>query len=159
MGLLPEHQRICHLCREIKSVAEVSALLSMPLGVTRILLADLAEAGLVAIHQPGGDDNATGAPDVTLVERVLSGLRALDGPRTPRPRGTNPASPADMERRLKDDQQAIVDCLGEILNTEEGLREVLLQARYDTVVEDLDEVLDVEAGLFDVLGRQSDPEA
>lgn len=24
MGLLPEHQRICHLCREVKSVAEVS---------------------------------------------------------------------------------------------------------------------------------------
>ncbi len=32
MGLLPEHQRICHLCREVKSVAEVSALLNMPLG-------------------------------------------------------------------------------------------------------------------------------
>ncbi|MEY6568397.1 DUF742 domain-containing protein, partial [Streptomyces sp. PGLac3x] len=59
-GLLPEHQRICHLCREVKSVAEVSALLSMPLGVARILVADLAEAGLVAIHQPGGDENAGG---------------------------------------------------------------------------------------------------
>jgi hypothetical protein len=76
MGLLPEHQRICHLCREVKSVAEVSALLSMPLGVARILVADLAEAGLVAIHQPGGDET-TGAPDVTLLERVLSGLRKL----------------------------------------------------------------------------------
>ncbi|GHE62974.1 DUF742 domain-containing protein [Streptomyces thermocarboxydus] len=76
MGLLPEHQRICHLCREVKSVAEVSALLNMPLGVARILVADLAEAGLVAVHQPGGDE-ATGAPDVTLLERVLSGLRKL----------------------------------------------------------------------------------
>lgn len=27
-GLLPEHQRICHLCHEIKSVAEISALLA-----------------------------------------------------------------------------------------------------------------------------------
>ena len=35
-------------------MAEVSALLSMPLGVARILVADLAEAGMVAIHQPGG---------------------------------------------------------------------------------------------------------
>jgi hypothetical protein len=77
MGLLPEHQRICHLCREVKSVAEVSALLSMPLGVARILVADLAEAGLVAIHQPGGDESNGGAPDVTLLERVLSGLRKL----------------------------------------------------------------------------------
>ncbi|MBV7251321.1 DUF742 domain-containing protein [Streptomyces albidoflavus] len=76
-GQLPEHQRICHLCHEIKSVAEISALLSIPLGVARILVADLAEAGLVAIHQPGGDENAGGQPDVTLLERVLSGLRKL----------------------------------------------------------------------------------
>src|SRR5262245_59438170 len=76
-GLLPEHQRICHLCREIKSVAEVSALLAIPLGVARILVADLAEAGLVAIHQPGGGREADGTPDVTLLERVLSGLRKL----------------------------------------------------------------------------------
>ncbi|MFD5119417.1 DUF742 domain-containing protein [Streptomyces sp. NPDC058385] len=76
-GQLPEHQRICTLCREIKSVAEVSALLSIPLGVARILVADLAEAGLVAIHQPGGEENAGGQPDVTLLERVLSGLRKL----------------------------------------------------------------------------------
>jgi hypothetical protein len=76
-GQLPEHQRICQLCREIKSVAEISALLTIPLGVARILVADLAEAGLVAIHQPGGDDNAGGQPDVTLLERVLSGLRKL----------------------------------------------------------------------------------
>ncbi|MEI7029947.1 DUF742 domain-containing protein [Streptomyces pratensis] len=76
-GQLPEHQRICRLCVEIKSVAEISALLSIPLGVARILVADLAEAGLVAIHQPGGDEAAGGQPDVTLLERVLSGLRKL----------------------------------------------------------------------------------
>ncbi|WP_335939489.1 DUF742 domain-containing protein [Streptomyces sp. PTD5-9] len=76
-GQLPEHQRICRLCFEIKSVAEISALLSIPLGVVRILVADLAEAGLVAIHQPGGDESAGGQPDVTLLERVLSGLRKL----------------------------------------------------------------------------------
>lgn len=76
-GQLPEHQRICILCREIKSVAEISALLSIPLGVARILVADLAEAGLVAIHQPGGGEASGGQPDVTLLERVLSGLRKL----------------------------------------------------------------------------------
>ncbi|NSC24102.1 DUF742 domain-containing protein [Streptomyces albus subsp. chlorinus] len=76
-GLLPEHQRICHLCREVKSVAEVSALLAIPLGVARILVADLAEAGMVAIHQPGSASDPGGAPDVTLLERVLSGLRKL----------------------------------------------------------------------------------
>ncbi|WP_077058636.1 DUF742 domain-containing protein [Streptomyces sp. MP131-18] len=76
-GQLPEHQRICQLCYEVKSVAEVSALLAIPLGVARILVADLAEAGLVAIHQPGHDTEPGGQPDVTLLERVLSGLRKL----------------------------------------------------------------------------------
>nr|WP_206324154.1 DUF742 domain-containing protein [Streptomyces sp. HNM0574] len=77
-GQLPEQQRICRLCYEIKSVAEISALLTIPLGVARILVADLAEAGLVAIHQPGGDATTSdGQPDVTLLERVLSGLRKL----------------------------------------------------------------------------------
>jgi hypothetical protein len=75
-ALLPEHQRICHLCNEIKSVAEVSALLAIPLGVTRILVADLAEAGMVAIHHPAGGETG-GQPDVTMLERVLSGLRKL----------------------------------------------------------------------------------
>ncbi|MFI6449909.1 DUF742 domain-containing protein [Kitasatospora sp. NPDC050543] len=75
--LLPEHQRICTLCTEVKSVAEVSALLSIPLGVARILVADLAEAGLVAIHQPASGGESGNQPDVTLLERVLSGLRKL----------------------------------------------------------------------------------
>jgi hypothetical protein len=75
--LLPEHQRICGLCREVKSVAEISALLTMPLGVARILVADLAETGLVAIHQPAAGGESGGKPDVTLLERVLSGLRKL----------------------------------------------------------------------------------
>ncbi|MFI6567048.1 DUF742 domain-containing protein [Streptomyces sp. NPDC050534] len=76
-GLLPEHQRICHLCRDIKSVAEISALLSIPLGVARILVAALAEAGLVAIHQPGGNEDNGAAPDTSFLERVLGGLRKL----------------------------------------------------------------------------------
>ncbi|BFV57183.1 DUF742 domain-containing protein [Kitasatospora sp. CMC57] len=76
-GLLPEHARIVSLCREVKSVAEISALAGVPLGVARILVADLAEAGLVAIHQPAAAGESGGTPDVTLLERVLSGLRKL----------------------------------------------------------------------------------
>ena len=76
-GLLPEHRRIVQLCREVKSVAEISALLTIPLGVARILVADLAEAGMVAIHQPAGAEDPGAQPDLTLLERVLSGLRKL----------------------------------------------------------------------------------
>jgi hypothetical protein len=73
-GMNPEHQTICDLCLEIKSVAEVAALLSMPLGVARVLVGDMAEAGYVSVQQPG---HAEGKPDLALLERVLVGLRNL----------------------------------------------------------------------------------
>jgi hypothetical protein len=49
--LSPECQAILEFCRDWRSVAEVSAVLQMPLGVARILIADLAVDGLVRIHQ------------------------------------------------------------------------------------------------------------
>lgn len=75
-GMLPEHQRIGNLCRESKSVAEIAALLRMPLGVARILVADLVEGGFLDVHAPMATE-AGNIPDVTLLERVLSGLRKL----------------------------------------------------------------------------------
>jgi len=72
--LTPECRAILELCRDWQSVAEISAVLRMPLGVARILVADLAADGLVRIHQP---NHAQGGPDVKLLERVLSGLRKL----------------------------------------------------------------------------------
>jgi hypothetical protein len=56
------------------SVAEISAVLRMPLGVARVLIADMAMEGLVRVHQL---DHAQGRPDINLLERVLSGLRKL----------------------------------------------------------------------------------
>ncbi|GII01118.1 hypothetical protein Pta02_31260 [Planobispora takensis] len=70
----PEYQAISALCRHVRSVAEISAMLRIPLGVTRILIADMAAEGLVQLHQP--QLNA-GKPDLNLLERVLSGLRRL----------------------------------------------------------------------------------
>lgn len=48
-GLLPEHQRICNFCRDPHDVITITDRLNIPLGVARILVADLAEAGLVEI--------------------------------------------------------------------------------------------------------------
>ncbi|ADI04607.1 hypothetical protein SBI_01486 [Streptomyces bingchenggensis BCW-1] len=137
--LLPGQRRICDLCREVKSVAEVSALLSIPLGATRLLVAELAAAGLVAVHQ-AGDGNPSGPPEATLLERVLNGLRNDEA----------------VERWLADGCQAVVDDLGHALDTEAGLREVLLQHHHDAAVDSLDDVLDVEAGLREALGVQAD---
>lgn len=72
--MTPEYQAISHLCRQVRSVAEVSALLRIPLGVIRVLIADMAAEGLVRVHQPALE---AGRPDVNLLERVLSGLRRL----------------------------------------------------------------------------------
>ncbi|WP_455032248.1 DUF742 domain-containing protein [Lentzea miocenica] len=71
----PEHKSICQLCAETRSVAEVAALLHLPLGVARVLIADLAGAGLVTIGE--GGFTAGDQPSVDFLERVLSGLRRL----------------------------------------------------------------------------------
>jgi hypothetical protein len=72
--LAPECQAILQFCRDWRSVAEVSAVLRLPLGVARILIADMSADGLVRVHQR---DDAEGRPDLNLLERVLSGLRKI----------------------------------------------------------------------------------
>ncbi|GAA1991282.1 DUF742 domain-containing protein [Nocardiopsis rhodophaea] len=72
--LTPECQAISDLCREWRSVAEISALLRIPLGVARVLVADMSEQGLVQIRSSLNTDSR---PNVNLLERVLSGLRKL----------------------------------------------------------------------------------
>ncbi len=72
--LSPECQAILGFCRDWRSVAEISAVLRMPLGVARVLVADMAVEGLVRVNQI---DHSHGGPDLNLLERVLSGLRKL----------------------------------------------------------------------------------
>lgn len=72
----PDHREIAVLCQDVRSVAEVSALLSMPLGVARVLIADMAGMGLVTVHNTT-PPSQNGVPDLALLERVLSGLRRL----------------------------------------------------------------------------------
>jgi Protein of unknown function (DUF742) len=71
----PEHHTILGLCATPRSVAELAALLKVPLGVARVLLGDLAATGSVAVHRMAGSADA--APDVALMQRVLTGLRRL----------------------------------------------------------------------------------
>ncbi|MEO6703382.1 MAG: DUF742 domain-containing protein [Jatrophihabitantaceae bacterium] len=68
----PESQAICQLCVHSRSVAEIAAHLHVPIGVTRVLVGDLADEGLVLVHVQSQD-----APDTELLERVLGGLRKL----------------------------------------------------------------------------------
>jgi hypothetical protein len=73
--LTVEQRAIAALCRDILSVAEISARLDLPLGVTRVLVGDMADGGLVMVHRP--TQAAGDRPDLALLERVLYGLRAI----------------------------------------------------------------------------------
>lgn len=63
---------VCHL----RSVAEVSALVAMPIGVVRVLLGDLVEAGHVVV-QATITDHSSHDERRDLIERTLRGLRAI----------------------------------------------------------------------------------
>lgn len=70
-----EYHSVLAVCRRPKSVAEVAASLSVPLGVARVLLGDMADLGLVIVHDTNADGD--GRPALALMERVLNGLRRL----------------------------------------------------------------------------------
>jgi len=72
--LAPEHISVLQLARTPTTVADIASDVDLPLGVVRIILADLRELGLIAISTP-----------VVMAERidqhtlreVLNGLRGL----------------------------------------------------------------------------------
>jgi hypothetical protein len=74
--VMPEMRAIVELCRRMRTVAEIAALLQMPLGVVRVLLSDLADQGKIRVYGTG-TGHGVGRPDRALLERVLSGLRRL----------------------------------------------------------------------------------
>lgn len=73
--LAGDHEQICRLCEVSRSTAEVSAKLSIPLGVAKVLIGDVVDMGLVIIHE---SEAAPGdRPSFMLMQRVLSGLQRL----------------------------------------------------------------------------------
>lgn len=67
--------RILEMC-DRRSVAEVSALVAMPIGVVRVLLADLVELGQVRVQTTIQEDSSLDERR-ELIERTLRGLRTL----------------------------------------------------------------------------------
>ncbi|HWG98375.1 MAG TPA: DUF742 domain-containing protein [Pilimelia sp.] len=73
-----ELQYIAALCDgRVQSLAEIAARTQLPLGVARVLIADMAADGLVAVYEPTSLDDSNDAVGTELLERVLSGLRRL----------------------------------------------------------------------------------
>ena len=70
----PEDKRIIELCQTPTSIAELSARLGAPVGVVRVLVADLSDARIVQVRAP---EDAVEHRDVKLLERLLEGIRGL----------------------------------------------------------------------------------
>lgn len=66
-----EHAELVQLCATPISVAELSARLSIPLGVAQVLVGDLADAGYLDTH----DAASVATPDLLL--RMIDAVRAL----------------------------------------------------------------------------------
>jgi hypothetical protein len=65
-----ERRRVAELCQTPRSVAEIAAALAVPLGVARVLIADMATDGFVTIRD---------SPPITssIVERIRDHVRTL----------------------------------------------------------------------------------
>jgi hypothetical protein len=82
---MPELEAICALCEgQMRSIAEVSALLKLPLGVVRVWVSDLIDDGRVRVHGGSVSMGSSGSPigvpnrpNRVVLERILGGLRDL----------------------------------------------------------------------------------
>lgn len=72
-SLMPESHALYERARSQASIAELSAALSLPLGVIRVLVSDLAAQGAVFIHPTA----YAYQNDTNVLERILDGLKRL----------------------------------------------------------------------------------
>ena len=70
--LQAEYRAILDLARTPVALVEVAACLGVPIGVARVLVSDLAEAGHLVVHASGYADG----PPPQVLARLLDGLRA-----------------------------------------------------------------------------------
>ncbi len=74
VALAPEHMSVLQLAHAPTTVADIASDVDLPLGVVRIILADLRELGLVAIRHPVVMAERV---DKHTLREVLNGLRGL----------------------------------------------------------------------------------
>lgn len=72
----PEAFDIADICIRPCSVAEIAVRLDLPLGVTRVLVADLAADEALRVGETAGT-GTSGTSRVAMLERLLAGVRAL----------------------------------------------------------------------------------
>jgi hypothetical protein len=70
----PEYTEILRLCQSPLSIAEVAAALRRPLLVTKILVGDLIDDGVLVFRTPAQPSGADVA-DINIMRAVLDGIR------------------------------------------------------------------------------------
>ena len=73
-SLAPEHLSVLQLARVPTTVADIASDVDLPLGVVRVILADLRELGLIVISTPVVMAERV---DKHTLREVLNGLRGL----------------------------------------------------------------------------------
>ena len=66
-----DHAAVVKICSKPISVAEVAALSSVPVGVARVLIADLTESRHLEMFETAAVE------DAAIIRRLLDGIRAL----------------------------------------------------------------------------------
>jgi hypothetical protein len=61
--------------RGAQSLAEISSHLRVPIGVARVLVADMASEGLLAVYQQSDDESQ--GERIEMLERILGALQRL----------------------------------------------------------------------------------
>ena len=74
-----EAARIIDLSSKETAIVEIAARLDIPIGVVRVVVADLANRGAVQISEPPSDVPASleGYTYTTLLQKVLDGIKSL----------------------------------------------------------------------------------
>src|SRR5690625_6255795 len=77
-GLSPEKRGIIALTSsQYLSIAELSAYIELPVGVVRIVVADLVEEKLVRVHGVSSSSDYSPAITMSVLESVLNGISSL----------------------------------------------------------------------------------
>jgi hypothetical protein len=69
-----EYRATVEMAARPTSIVEIGAALGVPVGVARVLVSDLVDAGYLAVHLPPSSSGGSPAPEI--LERLLEGLRA-----------------------------------------------------------------------------------